>query len=62
MTAVKFTGNRRFSSGELSRQITTYSTNGFQRSILRKEAFRFSEEILQSDVQRLLRFTKAKDS
>lgn len=56
VTAVKFTGNRRFSSGELSRQITTYSTNGFQRSILRKEAFRFSEEIVQSDVQRLLRF------
>lgn len=56
VTAVRFTGNRRFSSGELSRQITTYSTNGFQRSILRKEAFRFSEEILQSDRQRLLRF------
>ncbi len=56
VTAVKFTGNRHFSSGELSRQITTYSTSGFQRSILRKEAFRFSEEILQSDVQRLLRF------
>lgn len=53
---VRFNGNTTFTASELSEQITTHSANKFQRFILRKKPSFYSRDIIEGDVESLIRF------
>lgn len=56
LTEVTFHGNQTFSDKQLLLQVAMYPTGAFKRKILGKDPFLYSEEILESDLQRLVRF------
>lgn len=52
---LKITGNNTLSGDLLRARMATYSTGAFRQNILGKEPFQYSEDILKSDLQRLVR-------
>jgi outer membrane protein insertion porin family len=48
-------GNRVLSDGALKGMMTTYATSFFKQFILRKDPYRYSEEILRSDLRSIVR-------
>lgn len=56
VSKIEFYGNKSFASSELVEQIVMYGTSGFNKSILKKMPFLFSEEIAESDRERLVAF------
>ncbi|MDF1544699.1 MAG: BamA/TamA family outer membrane protein [bacterium] len=52
---LNFEGNITLADRQLQDQISTRATSGFRRSILGKDAFLFSQEILKSDLRRIER-------
>ncbi len=56
VSRIEFYGNKSFASSELVEQIVMYGTSGFNKSILKKMPFLYSEEIAESDRERLVDF------
>jgi outer membrane protein insertion porin family len=54
--SIEIIGNHTFSTGTLMDEMNMYSTSGFQKTVFRKDPFRYSEEIIKSDINRLVRF------
>ncbi|MCP4582235.1 MAG: BamA/TamA family outer membrane protein [candidate division Zixibacteria bacterium] len=53
---LEFEGNQALSDNQLEAYMSTYATGSFQQTIFRKKPFLFSNDILQSDLSRLLRY------
>jgi outer membrane protein insertion porin family len=53
---IGFVGNQYFSSGVLQEKMETYSISGFQKTFLRRKPFKYSAELLKSDLVRIRRF------
>lgn len=51
-----FRGNDSFSNDKLTDQTSLYTLNWFEKSILRKDKYVFSEEYLEADIQKLIFF------
>jgi len=51
-----FRGNNSFSNDKLTDQTSLYTLNWFEKSILRKDKYVFSEEYLEADIQKLIFF------
>ncbi len=49
-------GNTVLTADQLKARLTTYATGAFRQHVLGKEAFSFSEDILRTDLQRIVRF------
>ncbi len=56
VTGIAFTGNYAFLSSTLLAQMKTYAVPKWQSEVLRRKPVWFSDENLQEDVQRLIRF------
>lgn len=54
--SIEIIGNHNFSSGRLMDEMNMYSTSSFQKTIFRKNPFRYSGELIKSDINRLIRF------
>ena len=53
---INFSGNHSFSSSELLERMALFGTSNFQKKVLRKDPSLYSDEILDSDIERLIRF------
>ena len=53
---IELRGVQTLSTGQLKTIMSTYATGGFQSTFLGKESALFSEDILKSDLKRLVRF------
>jgi len=53
---LNYSGNQSFSDDELTSQISLFSLSWFEKSILRKDRFVFSEEYLDSEIKKLVFF------
>jgi outer membrane protein insertion porin family len=51
-----FTGNESFSDDELVGQTSLFTISWFEKTILRKDEFIFSEEYLKADLKKLIQF------
>lgn len=54
--SIEFNGNHTFSSARLLEEMSMFGSNGFQKTFLRKKPFKYAEEFVQSDIDKLLRF------
>lgn len=53
---INFLGNQKFSSNVLREKMETYSISEIQKTILRRKPFKYSRELLKSDLVRIRRF------
>jgi outer membrane protein insertion porin family len=53
---INFSGNQTFSAGELLERMALYGTSSFKKKFFSKDPSLFSVEILDSDIERLIRF------
>ena len=51
-----YSGNQSFSDDELTNQISLFTLSWFEKAILRKDKFVFSEEYLEADIKKLIFF------
>ena len=56
VTGIDFHGNETFSPVEFNLYMSTYPTGWFSRAIMRKDPFRYSEEVFQDDLKRIKKF------
>ena len=54
--SLEFKGVQTLSTGLLETAISTYAVGGFSKTFLGKEPFLYSEDILKTDLKRLVRF------
>ena len=53
---IYFSGNESFSDNELISQTSLYTLSWFEKTILRKDKFIFSEEYLEADIKKMITF------
>ncbi|MEW6412873.1 MAG: BamA/TamA family outer membrane protein [Candidatus Zixiibacteriota bacterium] len=54
--SLEFVGNQVISDDDLRLQMATYATGGFAKTILGKESFLYSEDILANDLEAIVRY------
>lgn len=54
--SLEFVGNHSFPSHKIQEQISIHGTSAFRKTILRKKAFLYHKEIVESDIKRITEF------